>query len=360
MAAADQATVIFEWDCNIAEGWAPVLYPTDPVAPTPDTMVAWWHEIGLTKYDKLADFDRDTLVTREQAAKMIMGTIDASWVSEWMIKQPAWSCEWNDTDAIDSSLLPMVTKSCAKGLFKWSNGKFMPKAYLTDTDLMTVTSRAAQFIPALMDILIRSTYAVPTDRPLTRGELLSSLHDLYQQIAPVVVVDPPALPVVITLQGDYYLASYDGTWVANTGITLWFSGSTMSARICNYIGGEYIATDNSITFQSMISTKMACLDGQISDLESAFAWLETVSYMQDDTTITFTHGFGRRNKKICPLIVIPNQLLNTDNCLPLLIDLVSQMWLLSQYVLGCQPLSSYTANDSIITGQSKICNKRST
>lgn len=51
-------------------------------------MVTWAHDLGLTKYDNLADFNFDGFVTREQAAKMIMATIEAAGVEEWMIKQP--------------------------------------------------------------------------------------------------------------------------------------------------------------------------------------------------------------------------------------------------------------------------------
>lgn len=201
MAAADQATVIFEGDCNIAEGGVIVGWDKDEhgcigsagytwdeasqqcVRPweQPAAMVTWAHDLGLTKYDNLADFNFDGFVTREQAAKMIMATIEAAGVEEWMIKQPEWSCVWTDADMIDSSLLPMVTQSCMKGLFKWSNGKFMPKAYLTDTDSLTVMTRAAQYIPALAEIMMRAKYA-STNTPMTRGQLVTSLHSLYEQI----------------------------------------------------------------------------------------------------------------------------------------------------------------------------------
>jgi heat shock protein HslJ len=120
----------------------------------------------------------------------IMTTIDVSGIEEWMIKQTDWSCVWTDADMIDSSLLPMVTKSCMKGLFKWSNGKFMPKTYFTDTDAMTVMTRAAQYIPALAEIMMRSKFAV-TDKPLTRGELLTRLQGIMISIqASVTPVQP--------------------------------------------------------------------------------------------------------------------------------------------------------------------------
>jgi len=57
----------------------------------------------------------------------------------------------------------------------------MPKAYLTDTDTMTVITRAAQYIPALADVMMRSKFAV-TDKPLTRGELLTRLQWLIASI----------------------------------------------------------------------------------------------------------------------------------------------------------------------------------
>lgn len=57
----------------------------------------------------------------------------------------------------------------------------MPKAYLTDTDSLTVMTRAAQYIPALAEIMMRAKYA-STNTPMTRGQLVTSLHSLYEQI----------------------------------------------------------------------------------------------------------------------------------------------------------------------------------
>lgn len=57
----------------------------------------------------------------------------------------------------------------------------MPKAYLTDADAMTVMTRAAQYIPALADVMMRSKFAV-TDKPLTRGELLTKLQSMMNSL----------------------------------------------------------------------------------------------------------------------------------------------------------------------------------
>lgn len=198
MAAADQAKVVAQWACDSdviiwndkdehgCIGSAGYVWSEDTqqcVRPWEEeqNIVTWAHGLWITKFETVADFNWDALVTREQAAKMIMTTIDVSGVQEWMIKQAEWSCVWTDADMIDSSLLPMVTKSCMKGLFKWSNGTFMPKAYLTDTDAMTVMTRAAQYIPALADVMMRSKFAV-TDKPLTRWELLTRLQGMMNSL----------------------------------------------------------------------------------------------------------------------------------------------------------------------------------
>ncbi len=210
MAAADQATVIFEWECNIAEtgpivwgdkdehgciGSAGYVWSEDAqqcVRPWEEeqSIVSWAYGLWITKFPTVADFNWDALVTREQAAKMIMTAIDVSGIEEWMIKQTDWSCVWTDADMIDSSLVSMVERSCSKWLFYWSNGKFMPKAYLTDTDLMTVMTRAAQYIPALAEIMMTSDFAI-TGKPLTRGELVTRLQGIMISIqASVTPVQP--------------------------------------------------------------------------------------------------------------------------------------------------------------------------
>ena len=283
MAAADQATIIFEWDCNIAEGGIIVDNNKDDQ----QNAVSWAHKLWITKYNTIADFNWDELVTREQAAKMIISTIDNSWVSEWMIKQASWSCVWTDYDMIDSSLISMVKKSCTKGLFYWVNGKFMPKAYLTDTDLRTVTSRAAQHIPALMDILMRIRLAAPKDMPMTRGELLIALQALSNQITVDIITDSWSSNSTV-LSWEYYLISYNGSWVTNTGITLGFSGSMMHARLCNAFNGKYTATADTITLGTMMSTKMACMSGFISDVEWAFSTIQNITYSYSNDILSFS------------------------------------------------------------------------
>ena len=62
----------------------------------------------------MTSFMPNNYLTREQAAKMLMVTIDASGVEEWRVKQAAGSCEWTDKASIDSTLYDQVFRSCTK------------------------------------------------------------------------------------------------------------------------------------------------------------------------------------------------------------------------------------------------------
>lgn len=283
VAEAAWAEVIFEWDCNIAQWWV-----TDPTA---SDIVTRAYDLGITKYTNTAQFMYDAPVTREQAAKMIMTAIDASWVEQWMVKQQDGSCEWSDSSDIDASLSEMVSMSCFKWLFHGSNSKFMPKAYLTDTDARTVMYRVAQYVPALADHLALVRLAATKDLPLTRGELLMALHSFYGQIAPV-AVDEPALDDVVIFSGEYYLVSYNNTWITNTGITMIFDDQSIGARFCNNVNASYLANHNSIGFGPMISTEMYCDNAQLMELESQFGSLASVSYVASDLGITMTTDSG--------------------------------------------------------------------
>lgn len=285
VAEAAWTEVIFEWDCNIAQWWV--------TEPTASDIVTWAYDLGITKYSNTTQFMYDAPVTREQAAKMIMTAIDTSSVEQWMIKQQDGSCEWNDADQIDISLINYVDVSCEKWLFRGSNGNFMPQAYLTDTDARTVMYRVAEYVPVLADHLALVILAATNDVALTRGELLTALYTIYQQIQPVLTLDPPTLWVISwdMFIGDYHLISYNNTWVTNTGITMMLDGTNLQAKICNNINGSYsIDSQSDIYFMNvgtLISTLMACADEQVSMIENSFAlwWMVELDQTDADTLV---------------------------------------------------------------------------
>lgn len=282
MAEAAGAEVIFEWDCNIAQWWV-------PEEATPSDMITWAYDLGITKYQSTTMFMYDSPVTREQAAKMIMATIDASWVEKWMLKQEAWSCVWTDADQIDVSLINQVNASCAKWLFHGFNDNFMPKAYFTDTDAMTVMTRIAQYVPALADIMSRSRYAATTNTALTRGQFIISLHQLYQQIAVELVEDDVNSNV---LEGSYHLVSYNKTAITHTGIILGFDTDGLHAQFCNILNASYTIDADMMNVWPMMSTMMYCDDAQLMDLESRFGSLTGVVYAQGESGFVMTNTSG--------------------------------------------------------------------
>lgn len=135
---------------------------------------------GITKYNTMTSFMPNNYLTREQAAKMLMTTIDASGVEEWMVKQLEGSCEWTDKASIDSTLYDQVFRSCTKWLFKGSNeGLFLPHQAITREHMSIILKRLEVFVPKIKqhDYL----YVDTSSTPFTRLEFIQTL----QQLSPV-------------------------------------------------------------------------------------------------------------------------------------------------------------------------------
>lgn len=134
---------------------------------------------GITKYNTMQTFMPNNYVTREQAAKMLMTTINTSGIEEWMIKQPEGSCEWKDKTSIDPTLYDQVVRSCTKALFKGSDeGLFLPHQAITREHMTFIIERLEQFVPKL----IQHTYLVYEKRaiPYTRLEFVQLLEQISQ------------------------------------------------------------------------------------------------------------------------------------------------------------------------------------
>lgn len=297
MANAANAKVLYEGECkkeyNIStKAW----------------LVSWAYDNEVTMYDNVAGFRFDDLVSREEAAKMIITTIEKSWTDERMIKQSADKCTRNDKDKINNSLYDSVFKSCAKWLFYGSNGKFMPNKSLTDTELMTVMNRISQFVPKLADFMMRALFAAPQDTPLTRWELLWSLHSLYSIIQNDdssntntttwdvesntwdVEFNSGTVSTWVVLSWTYHLWSYNNTGINNTWITLGFDNDRIYAKICNNINGSYTTSGANIKLWVLMSTKMACMDEQISTLENSFGAITSLNYVLNTGSLVTTDG----------------------------------------------------------------------
>lgn len=298
----------------------------------------------ITIYSDVSDFKINEYVTREQAAKMTMAVIDKSGVEERMIKQSAGACSRSDQNTINRSLVANVYRSCTKWLFYWSNGMFMPTKYFTDTDWMTVMNRISKFVPKLADFMSTAKYTATKNQPLTRWEFLDWLYSLYQiiytdnttiNVTPITgdiftwssgmimtwntwmivwndsdihwckasawysrntglqqCVRPREINSWVVLSWTYYLTSYNNTGITNTWITISFANNTVSAKICNSINGSYSASGNVITFGPMMSTKMACMDSQITMLENNFNMISSLNYVYSSNWLVTTDLSG--------------------------------------------------------------------
>lgn len=231
----------------------------DPTTSAKQELVLWANGLGMTKFPTLGQFDFDAFVTREQAAKMIVTAIKRSGAEIWAIKQPDGSCVWTDTDWIDNSLREFADDSCRLGLLKGFEGKFMAKAYLTDTDAMTIMVRASQYIPALADYLARVDFVPTTNTPLTRGQLVTRLHDLVIMIQESMVAPTPEV--------DYAQAQKD----LDTARNLW-SGQHISSYTFIQTRSCFCPTDYTRAMMYSI------VDGKIST--------NTLVYADDQTKVS--------------------------------------------------------------------------
>lgn len=93
----------------------------------------------------------------------------------------------------------------------------------------------------------------------------------------------------IKLSGVYTLQIYDGEDNTNTGITLAFDNNNLSAKICNNLSTNYIASSTMLTFDTIASTRMLCNNDILAMMESNFIAMKNAEYTtMNDNTLTIT------------------------------------------------------------------------
>jgi hypothetical protein len=101
--------------------------------------VQWGFENELTSYSTVDTFMPYNTLTREQFAKF-----SSAFATLNLCKEPdtTASCDFSDLGQADESLADYAVLACQLGLFKGSNGKFMPKAPAMKNEVVTVLMRA--------------------------------------------------------------------------------------------------------------------------------------------------------------------------------------------------------------------------
>lgn len=98
----------------------------------------WMYSNWMTMYDNKEDYRMYDLLTREEASKIIWKAYSTLGYAD-VVKNS--SCNFLDSDIFDTSLSSHISDVCKRWLFKWSDGKYMPKDNLTKAQWMAVLIR---------------------------------------------------------------------------------------------------------------------------------------------------------------------------------------------------------------------------
>lgn len=142
-------------------------------------LITWAYDKGITTISSIDEFGFDNIISREQAAKMLVVAIEKSWLPVWTLKLPAGSCEWTDKQDIYPNLVDYVHKSCTMWLFKWDNNQFVPYYQFTKQHLDIVLDRVWEYADKVRSFLMSDYAHISTNTDLTRWDMLKVLKKLY-------------------------------------------------------------------------------------------------------------------------------------------------------------------------------------
>lgn len=181
------------------------------------------YDNGLTKYNNIATFAPYTILTREQAAKMI--SVFAQKIM-WIQEKPELTCIFKDIAQADTSLQEAIGTSCKLGIFKGAgNGNFYPLDSLTKAEGLTTLIR--MFEGKLLDEttdpwylsyyskakelgLTKEANVLSLDRPLTRYETVILLYRLYLKYKLLNLVGTKGADEVLSFVDDQAITTTDG------------------------------------------------------------------------------------------------------------------------------------------------------
>ncbi len=143
----------------------------------------WMYVNEMTKFANITEFQPDSYVTREQAAKFFVA-FDR--VVMWRDAETLMYCVYSDETSFDATLAWSIQSACNRNLMRGSNGVFGATEYLTKAQALTILIRSIQsdkldetvtprwknyFVAAQEAKLTKETNVYAVDKPLTRYEL---------------------------------------------------------------------------------------------------------------------------------------------------------------------------------------------
>jgi hypothetical protein len=143
----------------------------------------WMYVNEMTKFANITEFQPDSYVTREQAAKFFVA-FDR--VVMWRDAETLMYCVYSDEATFDATLALSIQSACNRNLMRGSNDVFGATEYLTKAQALTILIRSIQsekldetgtprwknyFVAAQEAKLTKETNVYAVDKPLTRYEL---------------------------------------------------------------------------------------------------------------------------------------------------------------------------------------------
>lgn len=94
---------------------------------------------GLTQFSRKSDFRPNDSITRGEASKFIVSYGDLI-----ELENQSSACDFRDIIGYDDSLVPFIEQACAYGLFRGSNGNFLPRNTITEAEALAVVIRSLE------------------------------------------------------------------------------------------------------------------------------------------------------------------------------------------------------------------------
>lgn len=175
--------------CTATAQWATIDYAgTCKTGSDLDQALSMAYQFGITKYSNLTDFRSESLVTREQIAKMMLQFAKAMSRngSKW-----DFNCAFTDLNTTDPTLTNYITDACSQGMIKWWANAFHPQDNVSYAQAITMLMRVMngtlnepnQWWTPYEQYAINQWYLTQAlGQPtwlITRGELIIWMNTIY-------------------------------------------------------------------------------------------------------------------------------------------------------------------------------------
>lgn len=126
----------------------------------------------LTRYTDPQEFRPTDSITRGEAAKFVSQYAPLVELEQW-----EGACAFSDAAWYDATLQPYLTTSCQYGFFKWTAGKFLPEASLTEAQALAVVMRSLRWYQdETVQPWYKNYYELASEHGLLTNETLTSVE----------------------------------------------------------------------------------------------------------------------------------------------------------------------------------------